>query len=279
MNNEVWTVKKVLHWMVDKFKEKNIANPRLDGEILIALTLKIDRVGVYLNLLRPLSDEERDILRNYVKRRLSGEPIAYITGEKAFYSIDLKVTDDVLIPRPDTEILVEKTLEKLTSGAKILDIGTGSGAIALSIKKENSDVKVFASDISEKALKIAKENGKNLNLDVNWFLGSLFSPFPGEKFNIIVSNPPYIPIGTELQLEVQKEPQSALFAKERGLKILFEIIESAPDYLEKNGWLLMEFGENQENELIEKYKKHNFENVEIVNDYSGMPRVVMGKIR
>ena len=259
--NEVWTVKRVLHWLTQKFKHEGFKNPRLESEIAVAKAIKGDRVKVYIELEKPLTESERSILRQITRRRLAREPYAYILGHKEFFSLDFKVNKNVLIPRPETELMIEEALKHIKPGQKILDVGTGSGAIAVSLAVNTTDVSVFASDISEEALKIATENAKRYKVEIKFFKGSLFEPFQGKKFDLIMANLPYIPTDYVLPEDVAYEPESALFSGEDGLDLIRKFLFELPNFIENNGIVFMEFGDNQKqkiNEILIKYG-YNFE--------------------
>ncbi|MGM0596085.1 MAG: peptide chain release factor N(5)-glutamine methyltransferase [Myxococcota bacterium] len=276
-NQKTWTVKEVLRWTTAKFKEVNIDTPRLDAELLIAKVIGRDRVGVYLDYNRPLIPEERKKLRVMVRKRLNRVPVAYILGKKEFYGLEFKVSPAVLVPRPDTEILVETALQILETGDSVLDLGTGSGAIITAVGCNFSGLQLEASDISPEALAIAQQNTKAQGLEVDFYLGDMFHPLVGKKFNLIISNPPYIPPDTALQPELKHEPQSALITGDKGLKYLKIIIEQAPAHLHPEGKLLLEFGENQEKFVFEQLKKRGYVNMKTVEDLAGLPRMAQAQ--
>jgi len=201
---ETWTIRRILKVSSEYLAQKQIESPRLSAEILLAHQLKIKRIDLYLDLERPLNENELSGYRSLIRRRINREPIQYITGTQEFWSLEFKVTPDVMIPRPESELLVEETISLLKHSGidnddqiEVLDIGTGSGALCISIAKEVDGIKLYATDISEKALQVAKENATYHGVleKISFIRGDLFSPFKesGRRFQIILSNPPYIP--------------------------------------------------------------------------------------
>lgn len=259
-----------------RFKDGGIVNPSLDAEILIAAVLDIERYKIISHRDRLLTKDEIQKIEKSAARRLRFEPVAYITGMKEFYSLDFIVNKDVLIPRPETELLVDMAIYWGGNGARVLDLCTGSGAIAVVLKHSRPDLDVYASDISDKALKIAKKNALRIlgPKKIKFVQGDLFAPFEGEKFNLIVSNPPYVNMNLKgkLQKEIDFEPEIALFAEKGGRKVLEQIIKGSKNHLEENGVLLLEIGSDQHDFVHETGEKCGFA-VSVLNDYSGLPRV------
>ena len=233
-------------------KKKNVPNARLDTDILIAHSLGITRLDIYLELDRPLTEAQLTDLRTLVKRRASREPLQYIIGSTEFYGITLKVDPRALIPRHETEELIELIVERLVTPPKrILDLGTGSGAIALALASKYLDAEVTATDQCEKAIALAKENAVALNLSsrVTFIKGNWFEPLDaGARFDLIVSNPPYLTEG-EMQTAVPEvidyEPHSALVSGDDGLDDLSLLLKSVPKYLAEGGILALETGIGQ----------------------------------
>ncbi|MGA7436877.1 MAG: peptide chain release factor N(5)-glutamine methyltransferase [Luteibacter sp.] len=220
---------------------------RLEAELLLAHTLGVNRAWFFAHADDTLPAAEEARFAECVDRRARGEPVAYITGRRDFWSLPLEVTPATLIPRPETELLVELALARLPEGGRLLDLGTGSGAIALAIAKERPDVTVHAVDASEAALKVAQRNARSLSLRVSFFHGDWFAPVNGERYDIVVSNPPYIEEADE-HLEkgdLRFEPRSALASGNDGLDDIRRIIAGAPAQLADEGWLLFEHGYNQ----------------------------------
>ncbi|MEA3435912.1 MAG: peptide chain release factor N(5)-glutamine methyltransferase, partial [Thermodesulfobacteriota bacterium] len=261
------------------------------AEILLAHILKINRIDLYLQYDQPLNSNELEKFKALIKRRAAHEPVAYITGIKEFWSLELVVTKDVLIPRPDTECIVEASLSLLSAASagnsdlkpmRILDLGTGSGAIVLALAKEQPMHNYFASDCSIEIIKVAKKNAKKNNCDenVSFFTGDWLSSLNDGKisFDMIVSNPPYIRTGdiAGLQPEIYEyEPRIAIDGEEDGLSSLKHIIDSAHTLLKRNGTLLLEIGHDQRDavsRIIENCGK--YESIVFSKDYSGYCRVV-----
>ncbi len=283
------TVIEILNWSKNYLEDHQIENPRLNAELLLAHSLNLDREGLYVRLNSNIKKEEKVAFERLIKRRISWEPLQYILGHQEFWSIDFKVDSRVLIPRPDTELLVEQAISILAETSFknppfVLDIGTGSGAIAISLAKEVRDIFLVATDISRDALMLAKGNAESLGLlhQIQFVNGNLFGPFrllrERESFDLILSNPPYITCSEieGLAREVRDyEPVLALNGGEDGLTFYRNIVSQAPFYLKKGGWLLLEVGQAQAekvSELIEK--KGDFLAPQRFQDLSGIERVV-----
>jgi release factor glutamine methyltransferase len=283
MNEKIWTINEILLWTTKYFSEKNIDAPRLTAELLLAKTLSKDRLYLYTNYSQPLNKNELAFFKQLITKRVSGEPTAYILGEKEFWSLKFKVNKNVLIPRPETEVLIEIVNEHIEDNPNfyILEIGTGSGNIPAAISYENKNVKIFSVDISFKALNIAKYNIKANNLDMNIALinSSLLSPFKKcKRFDILISNPPYIKdsdIGL-LQNEIKNfEPLTALKAGSDGLFFYKQILTESRNYLKENGKIFFEFGKKEQGNEIKKIMLDlGYKNIVIKNDYSNTPRVI-----
>jgi len=279
-------IHKIINDAVYAFEAAGIPSARLDAEVLLSFVLGCDRLEFLKNPEMSISEGQLSSFRNLVARRVRWEPVAYITGRKEFWTFTLEVSNDVLIPRPDTEVIVEEALEicrKLDSSEiNILDIGTGSGAIAIVLAGELPQAKVMATDISKAALNLAQRNADILGLKkrIDFCQGNLFEPVEG-VFDIIVSNLPYISAHDyeELPAGVKDyEPSIALLAGKSGLEFYEKLIYQAAEFLQKNGWLLMEIGAKQENEVREIIEESGFyESVETRKDYAGFPRVVKAR--
>jgi len=248
--SHTWTIREVLDWATRDFTARGIPSPRLDAELLVAKALGIDRIGLYLDLNRPLLDGERSAIRPLVARRREREPVAYILGHRDFYGRRFKVTPAVLIPRPDTETLVEHALACVPEEApcRVLDVGTGSGAIAVTIAAERPLALVTATDISEDALMIAAENAELLEVAkrIRFERADLWSG--AEQYDIIVSNPPYIARSDleALQPEVRNhEPIVALQAGEDGLDAIRSLLSAAESVTVGRAEILIEIGAGQ----------------------------------
>ncbi|MEX1829275.1 peptide chain release factor N(5)-glutamine methyltransferase [Luteibacter sp. CQ10] len=226
----------------------DVLGDRLEAEALLAHVLGVDRAWFFAHADDVPAAEASARFESVVRRRADGEPVAYITGRRDFWSLSLEVTPATLIPRPETERLVELALERLPRGGRVLDLGTGSGAIALALARERPDTTVIAVDASEDALDVANRNACRLGLErVTFRLGDWFAPVRDERFHLVVSNPPYIDQCDEhLALgDLRFEPRSALVSGSDGMDDIRRIVLDAPDYLVKGGWLLFEHGWNQ----------------------------------
>lgn len=258
-------------------------SPRLDAELLLSHCLEQSRTYFFTHPDRNIEPSEEKQFSALIEQRLNGAPIAYITGEKAFWSLNLKVTADVLIPRADTEILVEVALNKIhnITNPTIFDLGTGSGAIALAIATERPDATIYASDTSDKALQIAQENAKNNQLtNITFIQSNWFNEYPLIQAHLIVSNPPYIAYDCpHLEINVKKfEPNAALFSDENGHHDLLTIIKQSKYYLCRQGELLLEHGMNQEVLLMNTLKNHGFINIESHQDIQKINRCISASI-
>ncbi len=283
------TTVEALNWAIDCLKNLGIQNPRLDAELLLARSLNLGREGLYIHLQDPIGEKEKKVLEALIERRVSGEPLQYILGHQEFWSIDLKVDSRVLIPRADTELLVEQALfilSKISSECplSVLEIGTGSGAIAIALAREVAAISLVAADISKEALLLAKENAQvaGVSEKIRFLQGDLFSPFRllegREPFDLILSNPPYI-VRSEIERlarEVKNfEPALAIDGGKDGFDFHRMIISQSPKYLRRGGWLLLEVGQGQAqvvSEFVEKMK--TFAPSERIRDLSGIERVV-----
>jgi len=283
------TVLDLLNRATDELKAHGVENPRLNAELLLAHSMKLSREGLYIHLNDPVEGKEKEGLEKLIDRRISGEPLQYILGRQEFWSIDFKVDCRALIPRPETELLVEQALwvlsEKHSGGTpRVLEIGTGSGIIAISLARERKDVLVVASDISGDALFLAKENARSEGVleQIKFIQGDLFGPFRfsrgKEPFDLILSNPPYI-ARTDIETLAREtrdyEPMIALDAGEDGLLFYRSIVSQASLYLREGGWLLLEVGENQAGKVSDFIEKGgDFSKPGRLRDLSGIERVV-----
>lgn len=276
------TISSQLKVATEKLKAAGIENARLDAEVLLAYVLNTRRLALYVQSARVLSEKEITRYNNLLKRRLERIPVAYLTGHKEFMGLNFAVTPDVLIPRPDTEILAQGVIEHLQSynhKIKIADLGTGSGAICISILKFVENVEVAAVDISEKALEIAQFNAEKFNVEdkIKFYEGNLFKPLEGQIFDVIVSNPPYIDAKDfeKLQAEVRGEPRIALDGGVGGLKFYRKIIADAPKFLSADGFLAMELGFNHSEAVRQLIEENgNFKHIQIWKDLAGIERVI-----
>jgi release factor glutamine methyltransferase len=279
--SEVWTVLKLLRWTADYFSGRSIDAPRLTAELLLADTLGLDRVGLYVNFERPLQADELAAFRARVKRRAAREPLAYILGHAEFWSLPLKVTPAVLIPRPDTELLVEAALPRLGAGSHILDIGTGSGALAIALAHECPQCRVTAIDVSPAALAVALENARmNRVAERIDLVQQDLARLPAGPFDLIVANPPYIPSGelATLMPEVRDfEPSLALDGGPDGLAAYRAIAAQAGTALAVGGWLLAEVGAGQAAAVQALFAAAGLTDTFVARDLAGIERVVGGR--
>jgi len=281
MGEERWTVLRVIQWTTEHFQKKGVENPRLESEVLLAHLLGIDRMGLYLNYDRPLKEEERTAYRDMIQRRIAGEPVAYIVGYREFWSMRFSVSPECLIPRPETEHLVEEGVrigKGLRSPLRVLEIGHGCGAVAVALATELEEARIVATDISPGALSLAQENAEahGAGERIRFVLGNLFPPGEG-PFDLICSNPPYIPTEEVLKLapEVRDyEPLTALNGGEDGLRFFREIAEGAPGFLTEGGWLLLELGQGQDEQVSAILKERGFVHIDLIPDYAGIKRVI-----
>jgi len=286
-----WTIIKLLGWTTSYFESHDIDAARIEAEILLAHAMQLQRIDLYLQYDQPLSAKELSRFKDLIKRRIKREPVAYIVGSKEFWSMDFMVTKDVLIPRPETEFLVETALKflpqesashQILTPKRILELGTGSGAVVLALVSMRPYHLFFASDRITTAVKLAKQNATvhGFESKVSFVCADWLEPFKDKRslFDMIISNPPYVPrrVIEKLQPEIIKyEPISAIDGSEDGLSCLRHIINNAHLYLQQKGHLLLEIGHNQRNdvqEIIDQCSK--YENVLYTKDYSGFDRVV-----
>ena len=286
MSEESWTVLKLLQWTTDYFQRNNVPEPRSSAEVLLAHVLAEDRLFLYLNYDRPMETNELAAYRACIKRRLGGEPNQYITGLQEFWSLPLRLSPDVLIPRPETEVLVEAVLEfldKADPNVDILDLGTGSGAIAIALARELPAPRIVATDLSMAALQLAQENAKLNQVDerILFVRGDMFAAIPGasQKFKVVATNPPYISHAeiSELPREIRDfEPHHALEGGPDGLAAIRLIIAEAHTVLYQAGALFMEMGAEQAESVSALVREsQEYRSFHILKDYSGIDRVLV----
>ncbi len=296
------TVRAALAEATAELSSLKIETPSLDAQLLLCACLNISRSALLAAGTEPIAENALAAFRSFINRRKSGECVAYILGKKEFYGLEFLVNPSVLVPRPDTEILVEaaitisnEQLEK--SNVRVLDLCTGSGAVAVSLKHEKPALEVSAADISGEALETAKKNAARLlgENKIDFYLGDLYAALPAvskspalgcgavihRPFSMIVTNPPYVPTDEikSLRAEVQNEPHLALDGGETGLEIIERIIDGAPDYLQKGGFLLMEADPRQMKKIAFLLENRGFCGIIIYKDLSGRMRVIGGVLQ
>lgn len=273
-----------IHQALQKGKlllEIDCPTPTIDSELLLCFSLKKPRSFLYSHPEYELNQDEEKSFLSYLERRFKGEPIAYIIGKKDFWTITLEVNANTLIPRPETELLVEISLNLLSAKKEgtILDLGTGSGAIALSLAIEKPNWKIIATDIDDKTLECAKKNSRNLNItNIEFVHSNWFTKFNQEKFDAIITNPPYL-AQTDIHLQqgdLRFEPKNALISGKSGLEDINLIIEDSIKYLKNNGLLLIEHGFNQRKKITQKLEEFNFVNIVSIKDLQGHYRISGG---
>lgn len=267
-------------WALGVQRLSDVPDGALDAEYLLSEVLSLPRLQMHMEKQRVLTDAEQAAYFSLLSRRAQREPLQYILGTQVFMGFSIKTDQRALIPRFDTECMVEAALSLARGTQKVLDLCTGTGAIGLAIKKLRPTLQVTATDISEAALSLARENAEALAAFVTFAQGDLFAAVPGQRFSLIVSNPPYIPLSERerLQEEVRREPETALFAGEDGLSFYRRIAREAPSYLEAEGWLLLEIGDTQF-EDVAALLAEDFEKISLIRDLGGRPRGVQAKRR
>ncbi len=256
-----------------------------EAELVLSQVLNCDRLSLYLNKDTVLDKDKAVIISNILKRRISGQPLQYILGRCEFMGLEFKTDQRALIPRPETEILVESATAELKAmvkaSPKILDLGTGSGCIAISIAKLLPRARVWAADISQEALQLAGQNARLNKVEVKFLRTDLFSGLKNKKFDLIISNPPYISAGelSGLAKEISFEPKQALAAGIDGLDFYRSIISRSAAYLNNNGLLAFEVGVKQAKAVRAMLQEKNFSDLKIIRDYNNIQRVVMAKKR
>jgi len=277
---ETWTVRRVLEWATADFRGRELDSPRLDAELLLASALKCTRLDLYTGMDRPLEPSELAAYRKAIARRRQREPVAHIVGEKEFWSLAFEVTPDVLVPRPDTETLVDAALHA-GPGARLHDLCTGSGCAAIAIASERPELVVDAVDVSPAAVAVARRNAARHGLEsrVTVHGGDLYAPLPeGARYSMIVSNPPYVPDAEidGLAAEVRREPRLALAGGADGLDVVRRILAGAPRFLAPGGAVLLEIDPRQAAAVSQKIGSEALGVCgEVVRDLAGQERVVV----
>lgn len=285
-NSEPWSIRRVLAWATDDFKRRGNKSARLDAELLLGEALGLDRIKLIVEAERPLADDELSRYRDLIKRRRASEPIAYILGRREFFALPMRVDRRVLIPRPDTEILVETALHGTREQhlyGRMLDLCTGSGCVAIAFAKERPTWRVTAVDLSPDAATVARENVQRAGVvhNVAVLEGDLFASLPeGAEFELITANPPYIPSDEIAVLDADVrdfEPRLALDGGADGLEITRRLVGGAARYLSPGGLLALEGGFDQAPAVEELLKSAGFDQITRSKDLAGVERVVSGR--
>ncbi len=282
----MYRLQEILDLTTQHFTRLKLENPRLEAEVLLADFLDKERIHLYMSFDQPLNPKEVDAFRERVRLRGKGCPTAYITGKKEFLSREFSISREVLIPRPETEHLVESVASYFegVQGLTMADIGTGSGIIAISLALSSPTSLVYATDLSPGALEVAAKNRRQYALEerVHLLLGNLLEPLEERELDALVSNPPYIPERDyeRLSPEIRDfEPSSALKGGRDGLKFIRPLIEGARYYLKSQGLLALEVGYGQMNRVKDLVLRHSYQLEEVVEDYGGIPRVILARKR
>ncbi len=284
--DRVWTVLELLRWTTEHFASRGIETPRLDAELLLAHALGGDRLRLYMDFEKPVVESERAVFRELVRRRANQRvPVAQLLGQREFWSLPLRVTPEVLVPRPETETLVEAALDLAPDPAaplEVLDVGTGSGAVALALASERPAARLTAVDLSPAALALARENARALGLEerVELLEGDLFAPVAGRHFDLVVSNPPYLAEAEApgLAPELAHEPREALFAPEQGLAVLRRLVEGVAGQLRPGGGFAFELAPQQAERVAGWCLAAGLLDVRVRRDLAQRARVVRGRV-
>lgn len=262
--------------------KKSSDSPRIDAEVLMGFVLKKSRAYLYSHPEYQLTPREEKQFTDFINQRAQGHPVAYLTKQRSFWSLELQVSIDTLIPRPETELLVEETLKRFAHQTKLrmLDLGTGTGAIALALAHEHPSWEIHAYDNSEKALMIAKHNATQLHLThINFGLSNWFESIPQSQFDVIISNPPYIAENDPHLQEgdIRFEPKYALVSGKEGLDDIQIIIKNAKNYLQPGGILMIEHGYQQKEAITQLFQQFHYSEIQHIKDHQGHDRITLGK--
>src|SRR5262245_53004197 len=281
MADERWTIRRLLEWTEGYFRDKGSESPRLEAQVLLAHVLGCRRIELYTRTEEEPTAEQRAAFKALIKQRVEGTPVAYLVGQRDFYSLAFEVNPSVLIPRPETELLVVECLDLIRGkyAPRVLDVGTGSGNIAVSIAHEHKTAQVTAIDICPEALAVARRNAERHGVAdrVRFLEGDLFAPLPGEHFDVIVSNPPYVSQADfdRLSPDVKgHEPRLALLAGPEGLDTYRRLIPAASSHLTLGSSLLLEIGATQERAVQQLIESAGYRLVKCVRDTARLPRVM-----
>lgn len=280
---ETWTIGRVARWATDDFRARGLDSPRLEAEVLLAHALGVPRINLFLELERPLEPSELARYRALITRRRAREPVAYLIGEREFYGRPFRVDASVLIPRPDTETLVEVALSRTAPRSlygRALDVCTGSGCVAITIARERPTWRVSATELSPAALAVARDNAHRLGAHTLALLeGDLYAPVAGQRFELVTANPPYIPDREidELDADVRDfEPRLALSGGADGHDLNRRVIGEAARVLAPRGVLAVEIMAGTAGDVVEMFRAAGFDDVRVTNDHAGRDRVVSG---
>ena len=284
---KTWRVIDLIQWTTEYFERHDIPTPRLDAELLLGHLLQKSRLQLYLHFETPVFQEQLSAFRELVKKRVEHTPVSYLTNHREFMSLNFYVDRRVLIPRPETEILVETVLQGQKGTCRLIDIGAGSGAIAISLAVNRPDWEILATDLSPEALEVTQQNAALHHCEerLTFLQGDLFEPvqeLENRRFDWIVSNPPYV--STEdfptLSPDVREhEPEMALIAGCDGLNIIRRLVADAPRFLNPHGKLIMEIGYNQSDDVQKLIQSHPaYNECQVIKDYSGIERVIIASL-
>ena len=284
---KTWHVIDLIEWTTEYFERHEIPTPRLDAELLLGHLLQKSRLQLYLSFEMPVFQEALSKFRELIKKRVDHTPVSYLTNHKEFMSLNFYVDSRVLIPRPETETLVETVLQHQKDSCRFVEIGTGCGAIAISFSHHRPDWELIATDLSKEALEVAQQNALTHNCadQLTFLQGDLFEPLrelPNPRFDWIASNPPYVGTGEAsiLPLDVRgHEPEVALFAGPDGLDIIRRIVTDAPQFLNADGKLILEVGCNQSHAVQDLIKSQPaYKHCEVIKDYADIERVLLASV-
>lgn len=284
--NQILTVLNAIQLSTSYLEEKGIESPRMNAELLLAHVLNCKRLDLYLSFDRPLLEEELVQLREFIARRGKFEPLQYILGEVEFYNLNFKVDKSVLIPRPETELLVDEAINLINeyNYTNILDVGTGSGNIPVSLAANLNGVTITSIDISKEAIDTAVKNAEKNNVSdkINFIISDIADYVPDQKFDVIVSNPPYVSSQEyqNLQKEITAyEPRESVTDNDDGFKFYRNILSNNDRLLRSNGFVIFEIGQGQESTLYKLFEEHSFEHVKTIKDLQNIDRIILGRIK
>ncbi|MCZ7604252.1 MAG: peptide chain release factor N(5)-glutamine methyltransferase [Melioribacteraceae bacterium] len=284
--NQILTVLNAIQLSTSYLEEKGIESPRMNAELLLAHVLQCKRLDLYLAFDRPLLEEEIVQLREFIARRGKFEPLQYILGEVEFYNLNFKVDKSVLIPRPETELLVDEAINLINeyNYTNILDVGTGSGNIPVSLAANLNGVTITSIDISKEAIDTAVKNAEKNNVrdKINFIISDIADYVPDQKFDVIVSNPPYVSSQEyqNLQKEITAyEPRESVTDNDDGFKFYRNILSNNDRLLRSNGFVIFEIGQGQESTLYKLFEEHSFEHVKTIKDLQNIDRIILGRIK